>query len=538
MTKKLLLLFSASVISSQAGALSDFPVGNMTWRWSQLPAAYFNNVVTPGYLAPALPLISGSALDPSSQIRCDSVGGGLPPASSPTTPAPGRCQGPKDRAQQCRPLAVGQATSFNECDDVGTRAGLNTGTYALRRDSENSYTAYINLTAGAGERDMLERVNGCVAELEGAINSGGRRLNLRLYQASDAADLGPENIPNPIALQVVPSFANRSQAAHSGAEGALKLTDGASCATITHELMHVLGLCDEYHEPQETRLAGAYGACRATHTGNSIMGGALAMESAHAQATGVSCQLMGSLRQPNSAAQRILATENPHFRALITRPNLGASAQLAIQAAEGFEAHASIYACSVTNTATYDLPASLANDTAIPSDWAVGPVPSGAGQPLRYNSLSFHPAFASNVVGQQVSCGCDGPADRTTQVTDEARAACLAFLHTNQVRIHAELARIMERSTVCNSDFTTGESSGDGSIELSERRGELLLPAQFARVLRGSCTGDEGGAPVDEVVQRYNECAQYATSAGDAQCDNIPAHCRGEGFLGSLTVQE
>lgn len=140
----------------------------------------------------------------------------------------------------CEPLAPGKHRLMR-------RDGYKSGNYLLRNLGNNRLAAVLNLnfTPGLGAsaalvESMKARTLNCVRSLAPYLRNGNERLDIQIIYPGDR--LAP-NIPRPAAntIEVTPQNSTyRGDAGHYGSN--------FTCMTIGHEILHLLGLCDEYHE--------------------------------------------------------------------------------------------------------------------------------------------------------------------------------------------------------------------------------------------------------------------------------------------------
>lgn len=174
----------------------------------------------------------------------------------------------------CGPLEPGKHREM-------TRDRYRSGNYVMRNLGNGRYAAVLNLnfTAGNGAtpemvESMKARTMNCLRSINPYLKNGNERMEIQVIGPNDRLD---NNFPRPNAnnIEVTPQPANfRGDAGNFGSN--------FTCRTIGHEILHLLGLCDEYHEGMkevaatETRRGGVERnyvdwSCRPVTTGVSYM---------------------------------------------------------------------------------------------------------------------------------------------------------------------------------------------------------------------------------------------------------------------------
>jgi hypothetical protein len=165
--------------------------------------------------------------------------------------------------EDCRniPLQVGQTMRFNH------RSRLQIPAYqVVKRLDQNRYEATLNLnvTDVANPENgpaTLAKIRGCMELVAPALKGPeNKSLRIRILTPEETAALPEAERPQQVNISVAPATEPRGHATN--------YLNSWKCDTITHEILHLLGLCDEYHEN------GGFVAewsCRVVPRGNSIM---------------------------------------------------------------------------------------------------------------------------------------------------------------------------------------------------------------------------------------------------------------------------
>lgn len=128
----------------------------------------------------------------------------------------------------CTPLEVGEEMLVDE-----TVKGALTPHYVLKKTANNEFTAVVDIDFE--NPDHKKTATDCLAKADGHLNGpGGKTLKIRL-----AADFKTKNTPK--TREVGSSDAGERANASVWPED-------ISCGTVVHEVLHLLGLVDEYKE--------------------------------------------------------------------------------------------------------------------------------------------------------------------------------------------------------------------------------------------------------------------------------------------------
>jgi hypothetical protein len=125
--------------------------------------------------------------------------------------------------------------------------GYRAGHYLMRNLGNGKFAAVLNVNwkAGSGANSALvesmkARTMNCLRGLAPLMRKGNEQLEIQLIEPDDNL---ADGIPRPkaIDIEVTPQAAEyRGDAGNYGSN--------FTCKTIGHEMLHMIGLCDEYHE--------------------------------------------------------------------------------------------------------------------------------------------------------------------------------------------------------------------------------------------------------------------------------------------------
>lgn len=167
----------------------------------------------------------------------------------------------------CSEFNIGESRIVNK-SAYGSPSGVEMR-YALTRDSQNQYSADIvidfsnNGDSRYSDQQILERVKNCAQLVSSQFETdSGERLRINVHSPEEAQRLPESRRAPPIEI----TYGTDPDAAQSG--HSRNYPDGFQCGDYTHELLHLMGLADEYDPThKDTIIAG----CRPVSKTNTIM---------------------------------------------------------------------------------------------------------------------------------------------------------------------------------------------------------------------------------------------------------------------------
>lgn len=434
--------------------------------------------------------------------------------------------------KNCRPIEVGQGRLSDQVAVEDTNSIPANREYLLYRRSEKKFEVIYQLDfkpivgadapATMSGADMAERARQCLAMLPPARLSDGRELTFR-FITPEQRNLIIGKAPPKITINVV-------KASRGNAEN---FAEDFRCGQVIHELLHKVGLCDEYHE---TGGAANVGKCRPQAQGSSVMGNG--MHQAYDDAAGepFSCNLasqpdtLSYLNDPTSTHKELLMKR--HFRHIGNRPwnafghqNPPAGSPKSV-------------CCKLLGPQT-QLPTLPSN-----SSPRVSLIENSA-ESLRFkNTEAFlmHNSITKkyNLSLQEQNYEC-----KIADVAVEHQPACREYLELIRPELEsvADPNRTMYTCPVDLPGPPINFDIGPGEIELSGQTLQLrnkgngrsiLHSGHFERILAGECS-----SPATQV---YDRCSRFAyehnyTNAQKAMsCEELlPAECKRVDWIGTLT---
>lgn len=161
------------------------------------------------------------------------------------------------RQQNCAELPVGGV----RVSHYDQNRGVLSGDYSLKRVTQNTYQARLNVTfndgggPGSGAR-MFARSRECLAQAAPYMKGpGGETLDIQILSPQEILSLPAVERPRQLNI----SIDSPGQGGHS-----YNFPSSFNCQDIIHEYLHHLGLCDEYN-PSGTwnaTTSGANSSCR------------------------------------------------------------------------------------------------------------------------------------------------------------------------------------------------------------------------------------------------------------------------------------
>lgn len=157
-------------------------------------------------------------------------------------------------AMACLELKPGQTKVVSFRD--GTPTGI-TGNYSLTKKEDGSFDVGVAMKFPDNDTTMMAKVQSCISSVTPFLKGPqGQVLNFKILSTSDVAKLPSAHRPmiNNVAIQAANSRSNSASYAAN-----------IDCPTITHEVLHLTGLCDEYSGTMDGYT------CRATPKIDSVM---------------------------------------------------------------------------------------------------------------------------------------------------------------------------------------------------------------------------------------------------------------------------
>lgn len=394
------------------------------------------------------------------------------------------------KVDKCKDLAPGEHKVFRKdsADYYGT------GHYLLKRTRDGNYQAVVNVNfkTGGGSMSpqaMLERSKNCL-DIASPHMKGpdGKRIQFAVLSPSEAARLPADQRPEPYDITIEPAGHGTDAASYA---------QNVDCATITHEMLHLLGLCDEYKE--DRAKYGDMWNCRVVTKAPSIMRELSTFNDAVGKATNCNCSSATCKAIMNGSDENIkkIYTSNSAYDVIDYR-------------FRNEFCRESYITGDAKNLQKPDQGLVLTNQT--------------------HNAFEVESRFISQqlvspfykVLRSKIVCTCpSGNANchekKNTIVSQVGnpgiKAACpVGATFTSQGSAQTKAGVSLTGDTI--------------SIVSTPKLPSLLQPQQFNKILAGPCEG-KGADP-------YNECSEFAYKNNKNGPCNVPDRCRDDKyFMGS-----
>jgi hypothetical protein len=359
--------------------------------------------------------------------------------------------------------------------------------YLVKRRKDGNYQVILNLDfQGEGNgKEMLKRARACIGMATPYMKSkGGPRLEIALLEQEEVDQLpeGERVSPYLIHVQEPNSRSNSNNYASD-----------ADCPTITHELLHLVGLCDEY---KETIKQDVY-SCRVVTKSPSIMRNLELFDKVVPKKNICDCSspfCKSIMESKDEALKGLFLSQNAYEIMDISFRVKNCTAGL-----DRFESNAAEIANSKNNII-------LKNDA---NEFIVET------RSLE-TRISKYPPFYK-MKKNVLTCRCQ-PGD----------SACLSYRDEFLNKISKPLqknscpgeVKIISAEPV-GQERGVSYQNGKLSVVSNPEQGELLLPGHFQKIISGTCVGK---------TDAYDKCASFAyKSASDPSCV-VPKECSDDSY--------
>lgn len=386
----------------------------------------------------------------------------------------------------CAPLEPGQHKIFSK-DNSNY---YSTANYTLKREADGNYQAVLNVdfSKGGGSvspTEMLNRARNCLAIAAPHMKSpDGKTMELVLLTPGEISKLPGNERPKPNKISI--------EVANYGTNAA-KYAENVNCATITHEMLHLLGLCDEYKEDRPEYAKYSWN-CRVVSKAPSIM-----------RDLGVFDKAVGGVLNCNCAGEtcsNIMKASDEGLKTLYTSETIYDAVDFKFRNAFCKEDYISSTKSMGDLSKALLLQSESANGFVVESRFV--------------NQAPQAPYY--KVMRSKVTCNC--PA---------GNSECL----TMKNKVVKNISNLGVRRTCPQGASYMNTNRGDAkpgvtlkgdvlTMVTKPQLPSLLQPNHFNKILEGNCPGKSKG---------YQECAEFAYKS---QPCNVPAKCNDDKYyLGS-----
>lgn len=373
---------------------------------------------------------------------------------------------------ECRPMKPGQSMVV----DKSNSPSYLDGEYTLIRTEEKKWTIALALDVKSGNGisgdEMFNRIKTCMAAVNQSMKGPqGEMLDFNILSVAENRKL-PLNKRPPIShIEIQPAGAR----SHSRAYAA-----DIQCSTIVHEVLHLLGLCDEYAAKDD-----GY-ECRAVPSFDSIMKNHTAIfnQTIPKQLT---CECT------NDECHRLIKSNNK----------------------EVIRIKANSWALG---PADYEFRNKYCATAVMKSSIPFDPNKKNFANPVgdRGFKATLYDVFSHNITKMsptELSCNCPENDETCMQV----RADVLANLPNYTNPYCPAGSRESKTAWGVRGNYVVRENgfTMPGPIPT---RSSILEPVHFNRIIGGAC---------ENVTPQYNECSKWAYKGSTNQndCSGRPAYC-------------
>jgi hypothetical protein len=390
------------------------------------------------------------------------------------------------KVEKCKDLAAGEHKVFKK--EASNYYG--TGNYLLKRTKEGNYQAVVNVNFKSGRgsvstQEMMARAKGCLNTASLALKGpNGEKLQFSVLTPDEVESLPKEERPEPYNVTIEPVGFGTNAGAYAQDSG---------CPTITHEMLHLLGLCDEYGEDRPQY--GNMWNCRVVTKVPSIMRDHInTFNNAIPRTHTCECS------QPPCSS--VMSSNNEDLKKLYT----GESAYDAVPYQFRNKYCTEKY---VTSTSLLEPSKSLL-------------IKAESDSELMFESrfiMEQTKAPQYKILKSEITCRCpSGDKDCSNtlkQTADHIRVPRIKNSCPNRTK---PVGSSVEGKKVDGVKFK------DGVIQIASdpTLPSLLQPQQFNKILAGPCSG-KGADP-------YNECADFAYKSDSSGPCNVPERCRDDKY--------
>lgn len=376
------------------------------------------------------------------------------------------------RVTSCKPNQPGE---IKVIDEYKGPTGIS-AEYSLLQNSPKSWTASIALNVKSAEgvqgQAMFERIKRCINIASPHFKGeNGKSLTIAILSPTDREKLPSNKRPPLVDIDIQPVDARSNSAAYAA---------DISCSTIVHEVLHILGLCDEYDGK------GDGYECRSVPQVDSIMKSQsrvfnrLIPRQATCECTSKDCQEL--VKQKNAVPLRLMSLSwelDPLDYAFRTK-----------------------YCDNAMGGSLEAIDPQMKNSVVMKDS-----------QSFEVTTLQVLHQQTAKMMKVRMTCKCPPGDLECLRIRDQA---------ISQFPKQSPIACPIGTKEVMTSYGAPGRlavtANGFQLPIKGDAGGSLLLPAHFERIIGGTCS---------DIVPSYNECAQWAYKGteNNNDCSGRPAHC-------------
>lgn len=427
-----------------------------------------------------------------------------------------------EKALTCRQLAVGDSHVVDS-SNLGTRSPTGISMrYSMERTGDKSLKARLNLNfkpkpgTNVSEKEMFDRAQACMNDLSPYFKGPeGEVMAIDIINSDDAKKLKSSQRPPRIDISI-------SGPGHRSNSGDYE--SDIDCPTIAHEVMHLMGLCDEYSEQW---IGNSYDPV----TGKIVANNASGAKFVNSYNCRVVAKVPSIMSNQNTVINAVVP-KAPTCKCVTADCHLFTKASKKVQDLYIKDPWGISIGKLNSEYCSYkdQTPLSLTQYEAVGKLLTLNEeTESGVGYSIRYWD-DAHPKQVQNL---KINCNCPAGND-----------SCLEYLTEIKNDIKSEsipqkLHCPSGSKTVSNKTGNVDDSKGvvlneDGSFSFNggffDDEASLLHPQHFERIANGACP---------DKAKPYSSCSQFAYQTDPSgKCSEVPKECLDpKYFLGTGSKQ-
>lgn len=372
---------------------------------------------------------------------------------------------------------------------------VSTGDYTIKKLDGNKYEAYFHIefqdnpAAKTTAKELMARAQSCMGDVSPFMKGpNGEQLSIKIVNEEN----GLKELP----LNQRPKKTNIGIAAKGFRSHSKMYEENIDCPVITHEVLHLFGLCDEYKE--RWKGPGQNYDCRVVPKAISVMANQYEMfEIAVDKEVTCSCK--------EKTCKDVMNGSDEEKKKLLLSKT--------IYEIINYQDRAEY--CSTSNLGNQKFEQLSEKDKGIVLTQA-------SENQLVVEGREFIEDKIGYVSRVKYSCACDDNDSDCKTFLERAKEGISQSY--NDVRASCPAGSRFQQSNIGNaarSQVNYDEASGEIKITQKAKAPSLLHPSHFERILGGAC--EDKGA-------KYLECAKFAYKDGDCE---VPDYCKDDSqFLG------
>ncbi len=348
---------------------------------------------------------------------------------------------------------------------------------ALNIDFRQGAAAAAAGVAPVSNQLMMERTRGCMAAVHGLIKdpSTGLPLQFDLLTPAEANQLPSAVRPDPYPVTIDHAADVRSNAANYAHD--------VGCPTIVHEVLHLVGLCDEYPGEGDGRI------CRSVPKDNNVMS--------------------DTFEAFNASVPRTITCEctTPECTTAISLPGRTNFLKAPRRTDRTSARFRNAYCTTPTSLPVINWAAEAAAPPQSPFTSTLSP----DGLTLVMTDYFMNPNGWDNIFGETIECSCP---ESDTRCHETMAKIARGEMRANTRECHFGMN---DKSFQWGSTNEPDRVSGDTfSFSVNPGNIPLMHPRQVQRILAGTCR---------TAAQSYYDCAKNAYASTPDECEDAPEAC-------------